>query len=195
MPSEQLALVIMAGGRSQRFGVQDKLQADLNGLPLGLHAAARLAPLGWAQRLAVARAPLDGNLSELGFRCLRPAADSGLGDNLALAAEAFGDIAGALILLADMPFVTQAHVDQMMAAATSPANIVCSLSKGVRSPPVLIGRDHFPALRALSGDEGAKTLFKAPGTNLIEIAANDEVTVDIDTVDALARWQRKGVAD
>ncbi len=187
MRPEDVALLIMAGGRSRRFGADDKLSADLDGQPLGLHVAIRLAAMGWAQKVAVARASLASAYAALDYDVIEPRPDNGLGDNLALAARGL-DAGAVLILLADMPFVTVVHVTALLEAATTTASIVCTRTGDVRSPPVLIGRDHFPALRALTGDQGARAIFAAAG-NRVEILAAVEVTADIDTPGDLVHWR------
>ena len=80
-----------------------------------------------------------------------------------LGAGELGDVAGVLIILADMPVVTDAHVRSVVETATSTASIVCTQIGRKLMPPVLIGHDYFATLRTLSGDQGAKGLFSAAG--------------------------------
>ena len=181
MRSCDVAILVMAGGRSRRFGAEDKLLADLDGRSLGLHVAERFAGWDWAQKQAVAQPPLAQAYRDLGYTSVEPGADNGLGDNLALGARDL-DAKAVLILLADMPFVSTTHVRKMLEAASSTAAIVCSRSGDVRSPPVLIGRDHFAALSALTGDTGARALFD---DRLVEIEASSDILADIDTQDDL----------
>ena len=49
----KVASVLLAAGRSARFGEADKLAADLNGKPVALHAAEALAGIGLGQLIAV----------------------------------------------------------------------------------------------------------------------------------------------
>ena len=176
-----VAILVMAGGQSRRFGAEDKLLADLDGQALGLHVAHRFAAMDWAQKKAVARFPLTRAYQSLGYDVVEPLPDNGLGDNLALGARDL-DAQAVLILLADMPFVSADHVFRMLDATTSTATIVCSRSGDARSPPVLIGRDHFTTLRALSGDTGARALFD---DTLVEIESAPGTLADIDTPDDL----------
>jgi len=188
---DELAILVMAGGLSRRFGAADKLLADFDGQPLGLQAATRLGGFDWAQRLAVAHPSLGPALSGQGFRVLEAPAGNGLGDNIALAARALDQVAGVVILLADMPFVTKDHVLAMMDAAPSADAIVCTATGARTSPPVLIGGAHFAALRALSGDEGAKRIIQTAGAELRLVSAPAEMTADIDTLEDLVRWQSR----
>lgn len=189
MQAKEVAVLIMAGGLSRRFGTDDKLLAELGGLSLGLHAASHLATLNWAQKVAVARPPLTTALEDLGYQVIEPAVGNGLSDNLAMGAKSLSDVAAVLIILADMPFISKAHVQTMLEAATSHTSVVCSCTKNVRSPPVLIGRQYFPDLLELSGNDGAKTILKKAGSHLIEVDASMTIAVDIDTLDDYERWQ------
>ncbi|HVZ30076.1 MAG TPA: nucleotidyltransferase family protein [Asticcacaulis sp.] len=189
MQANEVALLIMAGGHSRRFGSDDKLLADLNGQKLGLRVAARFAELGWAEKLAVARAPLKSEFEALGYATIEPKAGNGLGDNLALGGQGLSDVSAVLVVLADMPFVTENHVAALLAAAGSTADAVCTRAGDVRSPPVLIGRDYFNDLRSLSGDAGARRLLDKAGANLVEIAGAAGIMADVDTVDDYMRWK------
>lgn len=168
----------MAGGHSRRFGAEDKLLAKLDGQSLGQKIATRFAGWDWAQMRAVARPPLADAYQALGYHIVEPASENGLGDNLALGAQDLSAKA-LLILLADMPFISEAHVRAMLDAAHSTDAIVCTRTGEVRSPPVLFGRDHFADLRGLSGDTGAKVLFTGPGPIDVEVSA--DMTFDVDT--------------
>lgn len=67
----QTAAILLAAGRSLRHPGQHKLCRDLDGRPLGLHAAATIAALAPAVRIAVCSEPtrdLAAGLSALGFQ-------------------------------------------------------------------------------------------------------------------------------
>ena len=53
-----VAAILLAAGRSRRFGAADKLAVDLDGLPLGLHAARTLADVPLAARILVTADPM-----------------------------------------------------------------------------------------------------------------------------------------
>src|SRR5690606_372676 len=102
-----LAVALLAAGGSTRFGVADKLAANLGGRPLiGWAAAAgRALPADHHLLIASAGAPFDA--AALGYRLIvNPRPEQGMAHSLHLAAQAARE-AGAqalLILLADMPF-------------------------------------------------------------------------------------------
>jgi molybdenum cofactor cytidylyltransferase len=187
MKAEQVALLVLAGGRSQRFGRADKLMADLNGLPLGLHLPQRLASRPWAARLAVASGDLTASLSQLGFTLVAPEPAGGMGDNIARGIKALPAVDGVLICLADMPFVTMQHIDNLLLAVTATHTIAVSEHEGQPSPPVLFEQSYFKSLAALSGDTGARDVLMAHRSAVVRVPAAAETLIDIDTPDHLRK--------
>lgn len=177
---ERIAAVVLAAGGSVRFGA-DKLVHPLNGKPLGAHAADVIAGLPFAHRFAVV--PV-GNRQRAtiyvsrGFDLIpNPDPEQGLSSSIALAAGVAAALgAQALLLcLADMPFITRAHLALLVGAAgTEP---VTTVNAGVRSPPAIFPSAMFADLMALSGDRGARPLLDAA----ITVEAEAGLVRDIDT--------------
>ena len=97
--------------------------------------------------------------------------------------------AGALALLADMPGVTSAILDQLIEAFNRAPDraAVAPVYQGRRGNPVLLGRRLFPRLALLKGDEGARRLLGST-EGVLEIAVDDKsVLADIDTREDLER--------
>jgi molybdenum cofactor cytidylyltransferase len=141
LPLERTSVLLLASGLSTRFGAGDKLLAPLQGKPLVAHAANLAATLPFAARLAVVPEE-DGPLARLlgGFRLVRnpdPAAGRESSLRLGLRAALDEGPEAVLVLLADMPFVTAAHIERLHAEA-SEARAAISLRGPVRMPPVLI---------------------------------------------------------
>ena len=185
---ERTVLALLGAGRSTRFGVS-KLDEELWGKPLGGHAPDVLAGIPFAARLAITGdAAID--YVALGCTVLRnPDPARGQASSLHLAAEhALAMAADALlIVLADMPCVTTAHVRRLLDAAESAAAIVASTDGTARKPPALFGRVHFPALLATTGDHGAHDLIR---TARLVAAPADEL-VDVDTPKDLAALRER----
>jgi molybdenum cofactor cytidylyltransferase len=100
------------------------------------------------------------------------------------------DIDAAIVLLGDMPDITAAHIDQLI-AAFSPDDgrtIVVPTHAGKRGNPVLWGRAHFVAMIAeSSGDTGAKHLIGRHADEVVEVdLGTDAIFLDVDTPEALA---------
>lgn len=178
--AEHCALVLLAAGLSTRFG-GSKLDADLGGRPLGVHVVDSLADVPFRRRIAVTgRAAID--YAARGFHTV-PNADpaAGMGGSVRLGIAAAGDVHAALIVLADMPFVTAGHVRALLAAGSEAAVIVSGDGAGT-GPPVLFGRDWFDRLLTLDGDAGARELIGGA----TQVIAPAGALVDVDTVAALA---------
>lgn len=182
-----MALILLAAGRSRRFGEADKLMADLGGLPVGVHAARRFSGRPWQRKLAVVESEgLRPQLAVLGFETLSPAPDAGMGDNLALAAKSLDGCNGALVCLADMPFVPLVQVDALLSRLSDGATIAISTADGIKGPPVAFTFSHFDALQSLAGDEGARRIIAAAGVEIAEVRTTPKALFDIDTPDDLA---------
>jgi len=177
--AERCALVLLAAGRSSRFG-GGKLAADLRGTPLGLHAAVELGDIPFGARVAITGGGDGPDFTACGFDVVvNDDGASGMSRSVRLGvAHARACAAKAvMIVLADMPCVTAAHVRRLLAAAEGPGAVVVS-SDGTRaSPPALFGADRFDALMVLQGDEGARGLIAA-GRRVVTGAAE---LLDVDT--------------
>ncbi len=180
---DQVALVLLAAGRSRRFNDGDKLAEPFLDKPLAFHVVTALEKIPFLARIAiVSDTVLD--FAALGYQVVEnPDPSLGQARSLCHGVEA-AEKAGAeavLVALADMPRVTAAHVYRMFDAADGPATIVAS-SDGVQPmPPALFGREVFPDLLAIEGDQGARELILR-GHHVI---APPEELVDIDTQEDL----------
>lgn len=181
---ERVALVLLAAGRSERFGHADKLMAPYLGRPLGLHVVVALEAVPFCERVAVvSQTQLD--LASCGYRIVRnddPAA--GLGRSLRLGVEAAcaGQAEAVLIALADMPRVTATHIHRLLDRAEGADAIVASSDGVDPRPPALFGCNHLGALLRSEGDKGARELVKY-GHHVVTSPAE---LIDIDTPEDLA---------
>jgi molybdenum cofactor cytidylyltransferase len=193
-----LAVALLAAGRSQRFGAEDKLGASLGSKPLIDWAAETGRVVNAAQHFVVTSAEMLQQDCPVGYAQLRnPDAGEGLASSLGLAARRARETGATslLVLLADMPFVRPSHLATLVATfAADPAVPVFSRAPGgVPQPPAILPAVLFPEIEALSGDGGARSL--ARGATLIE--ALPESLIDVDTPADLAlcarligSWQR-----
>lgn len=156
------ALILLAAGRSTRFGAADKLTAPLLGRPLAMHAVTALASVPFARRIAVVgSAALD--VAAHGYQPVRnDTPETGLSGSIRLGVEAARrhGVDAILIALADMPRVTGTHVAALFSLADGPDTIVASGDGMRRSPPALFGQAWFDRLTRLEGDEGARHLLR-----------------------------------
>ena len=183
---DQTVLVLLAAGRSERFGdVGSKLDQDLEGRPLGLHVALALKDMPFSHRVAVVgRASLD--YAEHGFEVVRNGdRGAGMASSVKLGVTRARELGAAavLIVLADMPRVTAAHIERLFDAATDAATVVASSDGREPKPPAIFGSDRFDVLLSLDGDAGARDLIRA-GRHVV---ASPAELIDIDTREELER--------
>jgi molybdenum cofactor cytidylyltransferase len=182
-----IAAVLLAAGRSTRFGAADKLAATLGDRPLGLHAAHALAPLDLAARFVVT-GPAETEWPSF-ERIENDRPEDGMAHSVALgtaAARQFGAHA-VLIALADMPFVPTEHFERILAGYRG-ADTLVATSDGVRRmPPALFGSDWFAELEALSSDRGAYALLRRAAIVVTEA----DTLLDIDRPQDLALAQAR----
>lgn len=183
---DRIAAVLLAAGRSERFG-SDKLLALADGEPVAVRAARQLGSAGSRLRIAVCRggSPVADLLAASGYEIVvNPDPARGLSSSLALGIGR-ADLAGAdaaLVALGDMPFVPASHFGALL-AAFDPAEtpIVASARDGAAMPPALFARAHFARLCAARGDRGGRALLA--GAKLV--AATPRELADIDHPDDL----------
>lgn len=193
MNLDRVVAVILASGFSQRFGADDKLLSHLNGKPLAAHSAALVSALPFHSATAIVPAG-NTKLMQLykddGIEPLENHnADLGQGASLALAIShiANSSVDAALILLADMPFVTAEHVKKL-ADCMDDQDAVASRHDDVPQPPLLFARSTFEALATLSGDKGGKAfLARLDHKTFVDMPPRE--ATDIDTSEALAQAQ------
>lgn len=190
-----VAAVILAAGRSSRMGNANKLLADLHGAPM----VARVADAALASRarpvVAVTgheagkvEAALAGRAVEIAHN---PDYAEGLSTSLkaGIAVLETKGVAGALVLLGDMPRVTAATIDRLIAAfeASGGRAICVPEADGRRGNPVLWPKDLFAAMAGLSGDKGARDLLARHADRIARVSApGSEIFADVDTPDDLA---------
>lgn len=186
-----LDAIVLAAGRGARFG-GGKLLAPLHGRPL-IAGALRTA-LASAGRVYVAvgdDAALEDAIRREDARLvLVPVADAaeGMGASLRTAAARVpDDTAGVFVFLGDMPAIDPTTTARLARALDGPDHIVAPTFEGRRGHPVLFGAAWLPALRALSGDEGARAILET-APRLTRVAVQDPgVVLDVDRPEDLLR--------
>jgi molybdenum cofactor cytidylyltransferase len=204
----KVGAVVLAAGQSARFraaggSAMTKLVETLGDKPM-VRMSAEAALASKARPVIVvtghARASVEAALAGLDVEWAHnPQFSSGLASSLRVGLAAMpADVAGALVLLGDMPWIEARLIDAIIDGflANEHALAAAPTRGGRRGNPVLLGRGLFDAAMRLEGDEGARRLIGSLGTGeLIEVEAADAgVVVDIDTPAdlAAARQSRSG---
>ncbi len=189
------AAILVAAGRSARFGDGDKLNARIGAKSVIEHAAAPLLTLDFGAVIIVSgdnndmvRALFsDARVTHIVNRT------GGMGASIAAGARAVApDARGVFICLGDMPLVS-CGVYRALAQALEAdpyAGAVAPFHEGQRGHPVLFGGSSLGALQALRGDDGARSVLRQGGFRLAKVPADDDVLFDIDTQADLTEARR-----
>jgi molybdenum cofactor cytidylyltransferase len=174
--------VLLAAGRSVRFG-RDKLLVPLpNGTPIGIVALENLAAAVDAV-VAVVRpgdAALAAALTARGARVTEcPLAGEGMAESLSWGVRSSPTAAAWLVALADMPWVRSATIGRIADALRSGASVAAPIWQGRQGHPVGFAASHYAELIELEGDVGAKRIIGRHRLSTIE-ADDDGVLRDID---------------
>ena len=187
-----IAGVLLAAGMSTRMG-RNKLFLDLGGRTVLDRAVSVALAAGLDPLLVVVgheadrvRAALEGTPAR---PVLNPDHERGLNTSLRTGIAALpGGVAGAVVMLADMPLVDAGMIETLVArwrAAGAPLAI--SRFGAVVAPPILYGAALFGELRALDGDGCGKAVIKRHRGEEIAVDWPAERLTDLDVPDDLAR--------
>jgi len=191
-PRGRLAAVILAAGRSRRFGGA-KLLAEFRGRPLLWHVLDVVAAGGASGILADARVVVaadDEAVSALahsaGVPCVVNAdSDQGLSTSLRCGLASLpADADAALVLLGDQPMIRLDVVAQLAAAWRAGAGPILrpryAGAPGTPGHPVLLERTAWPLVDRLKGDAGFGSLFASAAAD-VTIVDVPGVNPDVDT--------------
>ncbi len=174
------AVVVLAAGESRRMGVPKQL-LDFRGVPLLRHAALTaleadcgpvivvLGARSFDLRPAIANMPVETVVNvdwELG---MGGSIQTGL-----RALEGRDEVTGAIVALADQPYVTAEFLRRLASAGS---RIVAARYAGTAGVPAYFSRATFPLLMALSPEQGCKGVILGNA----ELLDCPEAARDIDT--------------
>lgn len=194
----RVAALILAAGRSTRMGDANKLLCEIDGSPLVLRAANAALASRAVQTLLVTGHESERIEAALAGRPVsfthNPDYASGMASSLRRGLRALPpDVDAVIILLADMPRISAADVDQVIAAfdAAKPQILVPEFA-GRRGNPILWPRRFFAEMAALSGDTGARGLLEQYAKEVRSVAAlSPAIFADVDTPAALEEMRQQ----
>jgi molybdenum cofactor cytidylyltransferase len=186
MPDRPPLVAVLAAGAARRFDPDvfgAKLDAMLAGRPVGQWVLDAVADAGLEPGVIVVPGKVPAFAVESGWPTLtNVCASDGIGTSIALAASAaLGQGRAMLVLLADMPLVSAAHLRALLshpgAATAYPGS-----KAGV---PALVPVDLLPHLAELEGNVGAGP-FLSMQRGLARIDVPPAMLLDIDRPEDLA---------
>ena len=186
--SPRCGLVILAAGASRRMGSPKQL-IEIDGRPLLVRAieAALAAPVGPVVVVlganAVAIRPVIGHLPVLVIE--NPAWSEGMASSIregvATLRQFSRTLDAAVLALCDQPGFSAATVESLLAAHRATGRgIEAARYSGRLGAPALFAREHFAALTALTGEEGARDLLNADPARVAAVEL-PELARDLDT--------------
>lgn len=184
--------VVLAAGSGTRMG-GGKMLRVLGGRPLVAWAVAAAREGGADGVFAVyAEEAVRQVLPEDVVPVFNPHAADGQATSLAAGLRALPDEAvAAVVLLGDQPLVGAATVETLLRAWRSPdapPAVAATYGEGWL-PPVVLGRELWPRAMALTGDQGARAIFKQH-PDLVRPVPVPGRPEDADTPDDLERIAR-----
>lgn len=190
--TERIAGVVLAAGTSTRMG-ESKLFLTVGGATLLRRVVDTAAEAGLDPIIVVLGHEAERARAELaGVRCAAVVnADYLEGINTSLRAgfnAVPDDATAAVMLLADMPFVS-AHMIGTLVALHRAGHVplVISSYAGVFAPPTLYGRALFDELRVLEGEGCGSRVAKQHRNEAAEVEWPASVMVDVDVPADLER--------
>jgi molybdenum cofactor cytidylyltransferase len=189
MSDRQLFAIVLAAGRSSRFGSVKQL-ARFQGMPLVARALREVEAVCGERTVLVtgnqgadvysACAPLKG------FRVHNVEFAAGLASSIACGVAAVSHVADAVMLtLADQPLVDRRHLAALaVSLVAEPTQIVATGYAGKSGVPAIFPCSTFEELRGLQGDQGARAVLLDAGDKLRVInceaaAADIDVPADL----------------
>jgi molybdenum cofactor cytidylyltransferase len=199
-PPFRFGVVILAAGASTRMGAAKQL-LPVGGAPLLLRIVdAALASAAWPIVVV-----LGANAEQIRPVLARhpvliaenPAWPEGMASSIRAGIgtlQQFSrDLDAAVIALCDQPAFSASTIERLVATQRAThRSIVASRYAERQGPPALFLREHFPALTALTGEEGARSLLTGDPS---QVAAVDlpELAVDLDTPDDVQNYAARSV--
>jgi len=183
----RVAGILLAAGAGSRLG-QPKATVEIGGKALAARGISLLRA-GGAQPVVIVTGAVAVDLPGV-LIVHNPDWRTGMGSSLAAGlATVPDDCAAAVIALVDQPLVGPAAVGRLIAAYRAGASVAVAAYDGVPRNPVLIGRQHWPAVTALAvGDVGARPFLRAHPELVTPVECGD--TGSADDVDTQADLDR-----
>lgn len=189
-----VAGILLAAGTSSRMG-RNKMLFELNGESVLRGAARRALAAGLSPLLVVLGHEVEKSRPELnGLPCqivINPNYEQGINSSLKAGISAVpAEAQAAVVMLADMPFVTPEMLTGLIERyRSSEAPLVISDYEGVNAPPMLYDRGLFEELLAMTGEGCGRQVVKRHRDEAEVLAWSPSALADIDVPEDFERLQ------
>ncbi len=193
------AILILAAGASSRMAPHDKLTEKVGGQPLLRRTVLRALATGAPVTVVLPPDRPDRQAALAGLpvqSVIARDAQQGMSASLAAGIAALPPATtGAMILPGDMPGLTTADLATLLDLfAQDPTRILRgTAADGREGHPALFPASLFPALMALTGDEGGRSVLRA-NRHLLRLVPlpDDHALLDLDTPEDWAAFRASG---
>lgn len=173
----------MASGTAVRFGC-NKLLYPIDGVPMIERAFSAVPPQLFTRACVVSRYPeILTQAKGHGYQAIfNLRADEGQSVSVCLGLSALLEMDGVLFCVCDQPWLRRDSVERLLADFCVHPRHICALSwQGVRGSPAIFPAELFPALLALTGDQGGGGIIRANVDRLRLVEASAPVELqDVD---------------
>lgn len=185
---EDYAIIILAAGSSSRMN-QPKQLLQVNGKTLLRHTIDEALALLPSSVYVVTGANAERITTELDLSsvqiCHNPDWQKGMSSSIRSGLQALlhrqPAVSGCIISVCDQPLISTAIFEALISIhRTASSRIVASEYRGTTGVPALFGKEFFPELMQLSGQEGAKKLLKIHHQHVVSVPFSGG-EIDIDT--------------
>jgi len=178
--------IILAAGRSSRMPGSQKLLLDIDGVPMVRHVLEAASEGGCHQTVVVyaeddVKRAINGR-AEVVFN---PQAQSGMASSIQVGLRAMRqEIEAAMVILGDQPLVGSRTVATLLRAWRREGSRPAVAAAGAEgwAPPVILSRELWGDLFALTGDAGARQVLQGR-PELLDVVPAPGRSDDIDTPD------------
>lgn len=194
-----IPIILLAAGASARMHGRDKLLEEVDGVPL-LRRQAQVAR-AVSDQVLIALPPRPhpryALVADLDVTTIEVAdASEGMGASIRTAFAALPAGAGkAMLLLADLPEITQRDLTTMIAATQATPDALIwrgATEDGKPGHPIIFHRSLFTDLARLTGDGGGQSVVKA-ATGRVHLVPlpGQRARLDLDTPEDWAVWRAR----
>ncbi len=188
----KIAAILLAAGTSSRMGGRNKLLEEIDGVPMIKRTAEAVTASSARPVLVVTgrdQVDIEAALSGLNLDLTHnPAFEDGMAGSLKTGLAALPPaVDGAIICLGDMPLVTPADIDKLIAAFDEEEGrtIIVPAHDGKWGNPVVWSHVYFDEMARIEGDKGARGLLHSYADKICEVEMEgDRIFRDFDTPEA-----------
>lgn len=180
--------ILLAAGKSSRFGDENKLLTTVDGTPLVRQAAEALINSAVDRVVVVLGYQAAAIRDALGTLAVETVYNDryrvGQATSVMTGVRALrsgSDVDAAVFALGDMPAVKPSSIDMLLAAFDAEVGTALAAAyDGVRGNPVLFGHSHFETLAAIEGDTGGRDILLETDASALIETGDRGVRVDVD---------------